>query len=126
MPALPVEMVDGLIRTGASARLPDKLKPRFKPGDSVLARNLNPVGHTRLPRYIRGKRGTVRCDHGVFAFPDSMAHGLGHRAQHVYSVRFEARELWGGQASERDSVYIDLFDDYLDAVKAPRRRSARV
>lgn len=116
--ALPVEMVDGLLRTGASARLPDQVDARFMPGDAVIARNLHPLGHTRLPRYIRGKRGVVTRDHGVFCFNDTAAHGLGHKAQHVYSVRFAARELWGSQASERDSVFIDLFDDYLEPVGA--------
>lgn len=114
MPALPLEMVDGLLRAGASSRLPDCIAPRFKAGDAVGARNLNPLGHTRLPRYVRGRRGVVHIDHGVFAFNDTNAHGLGHKPQHVYSVRFEARELWGPQASARDAVYIDLFDDYLD------------
>lgn len=113
--ALPVEMVDGLIRSGASTRRPDLIAPTYKPGDAVLALNLNPVTHTRLPRYIRGKRGVVMRDHGVFAFNDSEAHGLGHQAQHVYSVRFTARELWGSQANARDTLCIDLFDAYLEA-----------
>jgi nitrile hydratase subunit beta len=114
MPVLGLEMVDPLVRTGASARLPDPVEGRFGPGDRVRARNLNPVGHTRLPRYIRGKRGWVRSDHGVFAFPDTTAHGLGHKPQHLYSVGFSARELWGEPAPEHDTVFIDLFDDYLD------------
>ena len=79
----------------------------------VRARNINPVGHTRLPRYARGKLGTIMRDHGVFVFPD--ADGLGEMPQHVYSVRFEARELWGGAASQSDSVYVDLWDDHLEA-----------
>ncbi|HLK32901.1 MAG TPA: nitrile hydratase subunit beta [Terriglobales bacterium] len=90
------------------------LAPRFKPGQQVRARNLNPVGHTRLPRYARGKVGTVHRDHGVFVFPDMRAHSLGDKPQHVYSVRFAARELWGAQASEKDCVYLDMWDDYLD------------
>lgn len=118
MPALPLEMVDGLIRTGASARMAEAVAPRFRPGDAVLARNLHPIGHTRLPRYVRGRRGVIRADHGVFAFPDTTAHGRGHKPQHVYSVRFEARELWGESAGGRDAVFIDLFDDYLDTAGA--------
>lgn len=129
MPALPKEMVPGMLATGASARLSDPVTPRFRAGDAVIARNLNPVGHTRLPRYIKGKRGTIRLDHGVFAFPDAAAHGLGHKAQHVYSVRFAAQELWGQTVSPRDSVYIDLFDDYMDpdpaASAAPADAPAR-
>jgi nitrile hydratase len=80
----------------------------------VRARNINPTGHTRLPRYARGKAGAIVRDHGVFVFADTNAHFLGEKPQHVYSVRFTARELWGEQASPRDAVYLDLFDDYLE------------
>jgi len=59
------------------------------------ARNLNPVGHTRLPRYVRGKAGVVARDWGVFVFPDTNAHHAGTKPQHCYSVSFDARELWG-------------------------------
>jgi nitrile hydratase len=96
------------------AQRDEPVSPRFKVGQQVRARNLNPVGHTRLPRYARGKIGTVDGDHGVFVFPDTRAHFLGDKPQHVYSVRFAARELWGGQAAERDCVYLDMWDDYLD------------
>ena len=58
-----------------------------------------------LPRYARGKQGTIERDHGVFVFPDTNAQFLGEKPQHVYSVRFAARELWGEQASPRDAVY---------------------
>ena len=86
----------------------------FKMGQTVRARNINPMGHTRLPRYARGKVGTIDRDHGVFVFPDTNAHFLGEKPQHVYSVCFAARELWGGQAPERDCVYVDMWDDYLE------------
>ena len=86
----------------------------FKVGQRVRARNINPVGHTRLPRYVRGKTGTVIRDHGVYVFPDTNAHAQGEKRQHVYSVRFTARELWGADASPRDSVHLDMWDDYLE------------
>ncbi|HKV55550.1 MAG TPA: nitrile hydratase subunit beta [Candidatus Binataceae bacterium] len=88
-------------------------KPRFKPGDRVIARNLNPHGHTRIPRYVRGHRGVVRRNWGVFAFPDTHAHGLGANPQHCYAVEFAARELWGDDAAAGDSLYVDLWEDYL-------------
>lgn len=88
--------------------------PHFQIGQCVRARNINPAGHTRLPRYARGKTGQIIRDHGVYVFPDTSAHYLGEHRQHVYSVRFAARELWGESASPRDSVYIDLWDDYLE------------
>jgi nitrile hydratase len=58
----------------------------------------------------------VAIDHGVFIFPDTHAAGLGQKPQHVYSVQFTARELWGPDAPERDRVCVDLWDDYLEAV----------
>jgi len=88
--------------------------PRFRTGQSIRARNLNPSGHTRLPRYVRGRVGAIERDHGIFVFPDTNAQFLGEKPQHLYSVRFAARELWGEQASANDSVYLDLWDDYLE------------
>lgn len=90
------------------------LEPKFKAGDAIIAKNINPLGHTRLPRYIRGKRGEVEMDHGVFLLPDANAHGKPGRPQHVYGVRFSASELWGEDAPADDSVHIDLFDDYMN------------
>ncbi len=114
MPVLKAEMVETLSKTGASCRVDVAVTPRFRPGARISVRNINPVHHTRLPRYVRGKHGVVERDHGVFAFPDTNAHGKGHKPQHVYSVRFTGRELWGAQAAERDVLYLDLWDDYMD------------
>src|SRR5215472_10343752 len=75
---------------------------KFKIGARVRARNINPEGHTRLPRYARGRQGTIVRDHGVFGFNDSITQGLGEKPQHVYSVRFMARELWGPTAPAAD------------------------
>ena len=70
---------------------------------------------TRACRATRAaKLGTIERDHGVFVFPDTNAHFLGEKPQHVYSVRFAARELWGEQAAPRDAVYLDMWDDYLE------------
>ncbi len=103
-----------ILEQGGTSRSADGAPARFRPGDAVIARNINPRGHTRLPRYVRGKHGTVVVDQGIFALPDTNAAGLGPHAQHVYGVRFSARELWGPEASARDTLQIDLFDDYLD------------
>jgi nitrile hydratase subunit beta len=113
-PPLRAAEVPAALRRGGRARRPDDVAPRFKAGDQVVARTINPVGHTRLPRYARGRRGVIDRDYGVFVFADASAMGLGPQPQHVYSVRFSARELWGPEASERDAIYIDLWDDHLD------------
>jgi nitrile hydratase beta subunit len=113
-PAVTADMVPALVARRGSARRDAAVSPRFKVGQRVRARNVHPTGHTRLPRYARGKVGLIARDHGVFVFPDTNAEFLGEKPQHVYSVRFAARELWGEQASPRDSIHLDMWDDYLE------------
>ena len=84
-------------------------------GQHVRARNINPVTHTRLPRYVRGKAGTIERDRGVATLPDTNVYGLGEKPQHVYSVRFSARELWGDDADPSIRVSIEAFEPYLTA-----------
>ncbi len=112
-PALKAEDVPKVVAAGASARVDADIKPKFKEGDMVVVRNINPPTHTRMPRYVRDKLGCIDRDHGVFLFPDSSAHGKGEKPQHCYSVYFSAQELWGSKVSRNDSVYVDLWDDYL-------------
>jgi nitrile hydratase subunit beta len=115
-PPLTAEKAQILVTKGVPASRDVAVTARFDTGERVRARNINPVGHTRLVRYARGKTGTIHMDHGVFLFPDTNALFLGEKPQHVYSVRFTARELWGEQAPPQDSVYIDMWDDYLEPV----------
>ncbi|WP_321378765.1 SH3-like domain-containing protein [Rhizobium sp.] len=112
------DMVPVIVMTGASARVAEDIPANFKVGDKVRAKNVNPATHTRLPRYVRGKIGTIFMDHGVFVTPDTVAHGQGEHPQHVYNVVFSGDVLWGGNASEKNKVYIDLWDDYLEKVEA--------
>jgi nitrile hydratase len=113
-PLTPDQVVPAVLSTRIHAQRDVPVPPRFQVGQQVRARNINPVGHTRLPRYARGRFGTIDRDHGVFVFPDTNADFLGEHPQHVYSVRFASRELWGAQAAEKDSVYVDMWDDYLE------------
>jgi nitrile hydratase len=114
-PPLAAASVDAAIAAGATTRQPDEgLMARFLAGDGVVARNIHPAGHTRLPRYVRGKPGVIVADHGVFSFPDSNAAGQGLRPQHVYTVAFNARTLWGDDTTAA-GVCVDLWEDYLEA-----------
>ncbi|MCS5606966.1 MAG: nitrile hydratase subunit beta, partial [Alphaproteobacteria bacterium] len=101
-------------RNTRSARLNDDVAPRYHMGDQVRARNIHPKGHTRIPRYVRGRLGVIDRDHGVFIFPDTNAVFAGKRPQHLYSVCFTAREIWGTKAAVTDKVYVDMWDDYLE------------
>jgi nitrile hydratase subunit beta len=109
----PTEAVAAQFKIPATRRdLP--VAARFQVGQSVRARNINPITHTRSPRYARGKSGSIERDHGVFVFSDTSAYSQGENPQHLYSVRFSARELWGEQGAPHDAVYLDMFDDYLE------------
>ncbi len=103
-------------RPSGPGRLNADVPPRFRPGEDVRARNLHPPGHTRLPRYTRGKTGVVKRDNGVYALQDTDEAGqaIDRPPQHVYTVRFTARDLWGERASARDTVYVDLWEDHLE------------
>jgi nitrile hydratase subunit beta len=115
-PALTMATSARWLNRGIASSLEPAVRPLFTAGQRVRARTINPTGHTRLPRYARGKVGVVDRDHGVYVFPDTNAHGRGEQRQHVYSVRFTARELWGLDASPRDAVYLDMWDAYLERV----------
>jgi nitrile hydratase subunit beta len=88
---------------------------RFKIGQRVRGRNYHPTTHTRMPGYTRGRVGYVERDRGVFALPDTEAYFLDPKPQHVYLIRFTARELWGDGAAARDALYVDLWEDYLES-----------
>jgi nitrile hydratase beta subunit len=114
VPPLTAEQVPVSLAKGSPTLRDLPVAPRFKTGDAVRAHNIHPTGHTRLPRYARGRQGVIVRDHGVHVFADTNAHFLGEKPQHLYSVRFAARELWGDTAAPRDIVHIDLWDDHLE------------
>ena len=89
---------------------------RFKVGERVRTRNMHPVTHTRLPRYARGRVGTIECVRGCHVFPDTVAIGAGENPQWLYTLRFEGRELWGERADPSLTVSIEAFEPYLEAI----------
>ncbi len=97
-----------------SYRRPAPGPARFVPGDRVRARNRHPRGHTREPRYVRGHVGTIDAHYGPQVYPDLSANGV-DEGRHLYCVRFAARELWGGSADVNSAVFVDLWEDYLEA-----------
>ena len=111
--AIKAERVAATLAKGAPTTMDIEVEAKFKTGDRVRVRNINPTGHTRAPRYARGKLGTIQEDHGVHIFADKNAHGT-KEGQRLYSVRFEASDLWGDGARNKCAVYIDLWDDHLE------------
>jgi nitrile hydratase len=120
-PALGAADVERTMATGFTLRMPEvEVAPGFRVGDRVRAKNMHPSGHTRLPRYARGKLGTIHADHGVFSFADSNARGDGPAPQHLYTVMFAARELWGPDAPAADKLHLDLWEAYLEPAASGR------
>jgi nitrile hydratase len=116
------ELVQRLLDRPRAPRLPTDeamATARFDVGDSVVTRHDHPRGHTRIPRYVRGKRGVIDRRQGLQTFPDANAHGLGARPEMVYSVRFTGAELWGASAEPCQSLNIDLWESYLVPAEPP-------
>jgi nitrile hydratase subunit beta len=110
---LKAEHVAAVLAQGSPVALPIETPPRFNPGDRVRAINRHPTGHTREPRYVRGCLGVIHEHHGAHVLPDRSAEGS-REAQHLYSVRFEASDLWGESGVGKYAVYVDLWEDYLE------------
>lgn len=106
--------VPAMLARGGPTQRPAPGPARFAPGDRVRARVMHPAHHTRLPRYLRGKRGTVVALHGAHVFPDTNARFLGEQPQWLYTVRFDAAELWG-EDTTASSVCAECWEPYLDA-----------
>jgi len=124
------ELAEGLaqaVQVGAPSSR-GKGRARFRAGSPVRVRKMNPSGHTRCPRYVRGALGTIERVHEKFVFPDANAHGRGNRPEVLYTVAFEASELWGAEAGGRGKVYVDLWESYLEPArsrKSPQAPSSR-
>lgn len=111
---LKADMVAGVLARGGPCDRPVHGEPRFQPGDRVRTRNFNPETHTRLPRYARAKAGVVEAVQGSFVFPDDNAHGQGENPQWVYTVVFDAAEIWGEGAEAGLTISIDTWESYLE------------
>jgi nitrile hydratase len=106
--------VAAALAAGTSTLRPATGAPRFALGDRVRTRAHPVPHHTRLPRYARGKCGTVVRLHGSHVFADAHAQGLGEQPQPLYTVVFEGRELWGEEAQPGLSVSVDAWESYLE------------
>lgn len=104
------------LAAGTDYSRPAQGAPPFTPGQRVRTRVFHPSGHTRLPRYARGKTGVVDLVHGVFVFPDTSAHGRGEHPQWLFTLRFSGEELWGPDAEPGATVCVDAWESYLEPV----------
>ena len=106
--------VEKTLHRGGPTERDTNTKPAFAVGDRVRARNINPMTHTRLPRYVRGRVGTIERVLGCHVFPDSNAEGKGEDPKWLYTVRFDGRELFGEDADPTTKVSVDAWEPYLE------------
>jgi nitrile hydratase subunit beta len=114
VPRLEAARVAPVLAKGSAYTRDVAAQPLFNIGGRVKVRNLHTTGHTRLPGYLRGASGEILAYHKAHVFPDSNAHGLGENPQHLYTVRFLARDVFGN--SSTDELHADLFEPYLEAL----------
>jgi nitrile hydratase subunit beta len=114
VPPFDAAALKSLLKKGRPTERVIDEQPRYKVGQTVRTITDSPAGHTRLPRYARGREGAIVRHHGAHSFPDSNAHGQGEAPQHLYAVQFSARTLWGIQGNPKDSVTLDLWESYLE------------
>jgi nitrile hydratase subunit beta len=108
--------VEAVLSRGRPTERPASGPAHFRIGDRVRAKNIHPTTHTRLPRYVRGHIGIVEQLRGCHVFPDTNALGQGENPQWLYTVRFDARDLWGPEADQMVKVSVDAWEPYLEAV----------
>jgi nitrile hydratase len=106
--------VPAVLSRGGPCNRPVAASPGFKAGERVRARNMHPTGHTRLPRYARGRTGVIEAVREGYVLPDTSAHARGENPEWVYTVVFDARELWGDAADPTLTVSIDAWESYLE------------
>ena len=106
--------VPGILARGTPYDRPPTSPALFGEGESVRARVMNPTGHTRIPRYARGRSGTIARVHGVHVFPDARSAGPSEDPHWLYSVAFDAAEVWGPQGRAGDLIHVDLWEPYLE------------
>ncbi len=112
--ALKADAVIPAINAGASQARPGRIiASRFRAGDRVRTRSTFGASHTRLPRYARGRRGVVERTHGAFLVADRNSTG-DQTPEALYTVRFDARELWGPDVPAGDTLSLDCWDSYLE------------
>jgi nitrile hydratase len=116
-PNLTADQVEAVMKQGRLSTRDVERQPAFQRGDAVRTRNIHPATHTRLPRFARDKTGVIVALHGAHVFPDTNALSQGENPQPLYTVEFQARDLWGEAANARDTVRIDLWEDYLAPIR---------
>ncbi|MFP5021642.1 nitrile hydratase subunit beta [Pseudonocardia phyllosphaerae] len=120
-----VEFVNWASANGFPANRESDKTAQFSVGDEVVISDDSPYGHTRRARYIRGKRGVITGAHGTYLYPDTAGNGLGDCPEHLYTVKFDATDLWGPEVADPNgTVHFDVWEPYLTLAPATATQGA--
>jgi len=108
--------VPAVLAKGSPTERPATAPAQYTVGQTVCMYAGIVPHHTRLPGYVRGKRGVVARVHGAHVFADAHASGRGEQPHWLYTVVFDGRELWGGARPTGLKVSVDAWEPYLSAV----------
>lgn len=112
---LKAEDVAATLKRGGPADRPPLAPAKFAVGDRITAKVMNPLGHTRLPRYVRGRPGVIERIHGCHVLPDSNSKFAGEAQTWLYSVAFKGTDVWGEDSDTELTLRVDLWESYLEA-----------
>ena len=94
-------------------------RPIFAPGDAVRVLTRSPIGHYRVPVYLRGKAGTVEAVIEPVAV-DNEREAYGRNAgtrRHYYRIAFAMTDIWPHYAgSPRDGLRVEVYETWLEGV----------
>ena len=110
------ENVAAILSKGGPTERETHTAAQFSVGQTVRTRKMNPASHTRLPHYCRDKLGVITAIHGAHVYPDTNALRQGEQPQWLYTVSFDAHELWGADTTA-SSVRVDCWEPYLMAAE---------
>jgi len=93
--------------------------PIFAPGARVRIKDRTPIGHYRVPHYLRGRVGKVDSIIEPVAV-DNEEEGYGRNAGaklHYYRIAVPLTEIWPDYVgAPRDGLYVEVYETWLETV----------
>ena len=93
--------------------------PTFAPGERVRILTRSPIGHYRVPTYLRGTSGIVEAVIEPAGL-DNEQEGFGRNAgskRHYYRIAIPLNEVWPDYVgSPRDGLRIEIYETWLERI----------
>lgn len=101
------------LREGDSPKCVVDVSPKFKVGDTVVVKDPPQSEHTKLPGYLRNKKGTIDVVYdGAYNYFCPTGDGVG-APMPIYCVRFDSHDIWNDLTEPNTFVYADIYETYV-------------